>query len=249
MEHKDTNKRDMTEKTHGIVLRRVRYNDTGLIVDIFTASRGTVTFLVKIGKGGRRKLQALAPLTLAEVSFRWRTQHTLQHLDEVQVARPYSTLSADPMKASVALFLQEFLYHTLKHEVANKPLYDYLEQSMEWLDSHGEGLANFHLTFMLRLTRHLGLWPRTYGWREGCVFDLKEGVMTEMLPAHRFYTGITETSYIPHITRMTFRSMRLFKMNRTQRNVILDVLLAYYRLHVPEFPELKSVEMLREVFA
>lgn len=48
---------------------------------------------------------------------------------------------------------------------------------------------------------------------------------------------------------MTFRSMRLFKMNRTQRNVILDVLLAYYRLHVPEFPELKSVEMLREVFA
>ena len=47
---------------------------------------------------------------------------------------------------------------------------------------------------------------------------------------------------------MNYRSMRLFRMNRAQRNFILDCLLAYYRLHVPEFPELKSVEVLREIF-
>ena len=38
-------------------------------------------------------------------------------------------------------------------------------------------------------------------------------------------------------------------MNRAQRNTILEGLITYYRLHVPEFPELQSVEILREIFA
>ena len=68
----------MEERTQGIVLRKVRYNDTGVIVDIFTASRGTVSFMAKTGKGGRLKAPLLAPLAMVEVGFRWRQQRPLQ---------------------------------------------------------------------------------------------------------------------------------------------------------------------------
>ena len=203
----------MEERTQGIVLRKVRYNDTGVIVDIFTASRGTVSFMAKTGKGGRLKAPLLAPLAMVEVGFRWRQQRPLQQLDEVQTAFPYSSLGTDPLKTTLAMFLQEFLYHVLKNEVAN-----------------------------------LGFWPNLEDYHEGCYFDLNDGVMTDTIPPHRFWLSANDTARIPLITRMNYRSMRLFRMNRAQRNFILDCLLAYYRLHVPEFPELKSVEVLREIF-
>lgn len=239
----------MTERTRGIVLRKVRYGDTGLIVDIFTEARGTVAFLARTGRTGRTRAQALAPLALVEVAFRWRPQQSLQRLDEVQVARPYTTLDLDPVKASVALYVQELLYHALKHEVASEGLYRYVVEGLEWLDTHHEGLANFHLAFTLRLIWHLGLWPRVEGWHEGYMFDLKEGEMTDRKPTHPYWLTASDTERLPQISRMTLRNMRLYRMSRMQRNVILDALLAYYRLHVPEFPTLKSVEMLREVFA
>jgi DNA repair protein RecO (recombination protein O) len=43
--------------------------------------------------------------------------------------------------------------------------------------------------------------------------------------------------------------MRFFAMNRLERGRYLEVLDEYYRLHVPEFPELKSLDVLKEVFA
>ncbi|MBS7370781.1 MAG: DNA repair protein RecO [Bacteroidaceae bacterium] len=239
----------MEERTHGIVLRKVRYNDTGMIVDIFTASRGTVSFLAKTGKGSRLRAPLLTPLAIVDIRFRWRQQRPLQLLDDVQTAMPYTALGMDPVRTSVALFLQEFLYHTLKNEVANEALFDYVTQSMRILDEATDGLANFHLAFMIRLTHYLGLWPRTENWQRGCMLDLKEGVMTCHTPEHRFWVSAEDTSRIPILARMTFSNMRYFRMNRAQRNTILEGLITYYRLHVPEFPELRSVEILREIFA
>ena len=37
-------------------------------------------------------------------------------------------------------------------------------------------------------------------------------------------------------------------MNREERNRCLDVIMTYYRLHVPNFPELRSLKVLRELF-
>lgn len=238
----------MEERTHGIVLRKVRYNDTGMIVDVFTATRGTLSFLAKGGGRDKSRTAALTPLAIVEVGFRWRQQRSLQRLDDVHTAWPYTTLGTDPAKMAMGMFLQEFLYHALKHEVANRPLYDYVSTALRWLDRGRGGMANFHLAFVIHLTRYLGLWPSMERWHEGCIFDLKEGEMADSVPAHRFWLSPEDTARLPHIMRMTFRSMRLFRLNRMQRNVILDAAIAYYRLHVPEFPELKSVEVLREMY-
>jgi DNA repair protein RecO (recombination protein O) len=50
------------------------------------------------------------------------------------------------------------------------------------------------------------------------------------------------------LVRLNFETMHLFAMNRTERGRCLEVILLYYRLHVPEFGELKSVEVLKELF-
>ena len=48
--------------------------------------------------------------------------------------------------------------------------------------------------------------------------------------------------------RMDFPTMRLFRLTQQERRRLLDVALAYYRLHLPEFPELKSLQVLKDLY-
>ena len=48
--------------------------------------------------------------------------------------------------------------------------------------------------------------------------------------------------------RMDFPNQHLFHMNRIQRNRCIEVALQFYRLHLPDFPDLRSLEVLRELW-
>ena len=37
-------------------------------------------------------------------------------------------------------------------------------------------------------------------------------------------------------------------MNHDDRNRIVDVIIRFYRLHVPAFPELRSLEVMKELW-
>jgi DNA repair protein RecO (recombination protein O) len=37
-------------------------------------------------------------------------------------------------------------------------------------------------------------------------------------------------------------------MSRDDRNRIVDVLLTYYKMHVPNFPELRSLAVVKQLF-
>jgi DNA repair protein RecO (recombination protein O) len=48
---------------------------------------------------------------------------------------------------------------------------------------------------------------------------------------------------------MNIRSMQVVGLNGAMRRRALEIVTEFYRLHVPEFPELKSLHVLAEVFA
>ena len=47
---------------------------------------------------------------------------------------------------------------------------------------------------------------------------------------------------------MRYENMRLFRFSGQERNRILGAINDFYRLHVPGFPELKSLSVLRDLF-
>lgn len=240
----------MLESTQGIVLHYNRYNDDSAIVDIFTLSHGSLAFLVrdrrKQRKGG---LQAtlLRPLNIVEMVFDYRSTATLQRIQELHIAHCYTSLPYEPIKETVALFLSEFLHAALRSEVQNEELYHYILYSLQWLDATHEGVANFHIAFLIRLTYYLGFWPNIKGRECLSYFDLRDGVGTESEPQHGFFLKGTEAAIVPLMLRMNIRNMHSFRLSRQQRGRMLEVLTTYYKLHVPEFRELKSLAVLREV--
>lgn len=221
----------MIEKTRAIVLHTLRYTDSKVIVTMFTQLHGAVGFMVRMPHSRRSVMQnvLLTPLSLLEVDLDYQDSARLQRLVDVRVDEPYQSLPYHPMKQTIALFLSEFLYYSLREEQTNPELYDYLESSLLWLDNRSERFANFPLTFLIRLSRFLGFWPDT----EEAQKVLRQG----------------EDTLVPLMLRMDFPTMHLFIFTREQRQRLMQVLNDYYRLHVPHFPELKSMAILREVLS
>lgn len=240
----------MQTKTEGIVLRTVKYGDNKYIADVFTLADGRLSFAISLPKGNRGKLkkQLFQPLTILDISYDYRPRLTLQRLSEATMNTPYSTLGFHPVKLPVTLFLSDFLSHALGDIQNDRPLYLYIKGSLLWLDAQEGACANFHLVFLIRLARFLGFSPNLEGYREGDCFDLQSSCFTPHAPAHRHFLAPEEAAKLALLMRMKYQTMHLFRMSRAERNRLLDVALEYYALHIPSFPELKSVEVMRELF-
>lgn len=239
----------MLKKTKAIVLFTLKYNDSSSIVHAFTEEDGRMSFWLRIRKSHKAKVKSVLfqPLSILELNIDV-SKRGLNYIREAQAVFPFSSLPFDPLKLSVALFLAEYLSKVLREEAQNLPLFAYLENSIQWLDGANEVPANFHLVFLMRLSRFLGLYPNLDNYHEGDFFDLENGCFVSSQPFHGQFVQGQQAKHILTLMRMNYETMHLFRMSRTDRNEILDVLLKYYSIHIPGSADLKSLPVLKELF-
>jgi DNA repair protein RecO (recombination protein O) len=192
--------------------------------------------------------QLFMPLTLVEVDFDYRSKSSLQRLSDIRIWKPLPSLSMHPYKLSMGMFLSEFLVHATRDERENAALFQFVSYSLEWLDGVSEHFSNFHLVFMMRMSRFVGFFPNVEEVLEGGYFDLLNACFTPDVPRHGHYLVPAEASKIALLMRLSYQTMHLCAMSRDERNRCTEVILEYYRLHVPGFPPLKSVAVLKELF-
>lgn len=238
----------MLTKTEAIVLHSLKYGEGRIIVDMFTREHGRQSFIVSTPRSDRSRIkkQYLQPLTLLQLECDLRPQVQLQKLREASLLTPLPSLFSDPKKLTIGLFVSEFLYHALKGEQQNESLFSYVRSSIEWLDGSQEAFANFHLVFLMRLSRFLGFWPNLED--AGDYFDLRSATFCASPSGHQDFLMPQEAGRIRLLMRMDFPTMHLFRLSRVERARILEILLLYYRLHLPAFPELRSLAVLQELY-
>ena len=231
-----------------------------MIVVTFTKTHGRLSFAVPVTRSAHSKIkkQYFQPLTLLNIDADIHQQSQLQKISEVSLYAPLPSLLSNPSKLAIGLFICEFLYHALRDEQQNEPLFEYVCNSIQWLDQRESDFANFHLVFLMHLSRFLGFYPNLDTGRQGGIriqgnedrlyFDLRAACFCEHPPLHRDFLMPNEASRIRLLMRMDFFSMHLFRMGRSDRNRILELIIQYYRLHIPQFPELRSLPVLQELF-
>ena len=258
----------MQETLRGIVLRTVKYGDNALIVDLFTESRGRQSFMTSTVRAKRsvRSVSFWQPLSMVEFSAEMKPNAgKLPRPTDVRTYYNYTDLPFSPVKSTLALFLAEFLSAALREEKENPTLYKYVESSFQWLDmvESSAAIANFHLAFLMHLSRFIGIYPNldvndNLNPNLNCqlstvncqlYFDLLAGSYCDRQPCHAHFLQHQEAQALPVLFRMDYPTMHLFRFSRQQRQRILHVLNEYYRLHVPNFPELKSLEVLQELYS
>lgn len=238
----------MLTKTRAIVLRSIKYGEQSLIVDLFTQYGGRQSFVVRIPKSPRAKMkkQFFQPSTILEIEFDYRPRLSLQKIKSASIVLPLVSIVSNPFKLSIVLFLCEFLAYATKDEQQDTPLYNYIESGLVWLENANAGFANFHVVFLVRLTLFLGFCPNFESY--GPYFDLRGGCFVASRPLHPDFLEREESDSVASLMRVDYDTMHVLKLNRSQRWRCLEAILKFYQLHLPDFPEPKSMGVLRELF-
>ncbi len=237
----------MIVKTRAIVLTSLKYGDADLIVKCLTED-GLRSYMLRRIFGSKSKKVKLAyfqPLSLLELTANHNQKGRLNSLREVRPSHLYKTLPTSIVKGSIALFLSEVLASSLKEEEPDPALFEYVHASLIWLDTHSQ-VADFHLLFLMRLTRFLGFHPDSkHAGQE--YFDLVEGSFSNSRPLNP-YLSDKKLDLFRSLIGTNFDGVVGLRLNAEKRQALLEILLAYYELHLPGFKKPRSLNVLKDVF-
>lgn len=234
--------------TKAIVLNAIKYSDTSLIVKCLTKKEGVKSYLLRgvlKSKRGKLKTAYFQPLTQLEITASHSNKNTLNTIKEAQVIYPYMTIYTSIVKQSIVLFLSEILTNTIQEEEENEFLYNYLETSLIWLDTHNS-VSNFHLLFLLNLSRYLGFYP-DISEKEKSGFNLLEGNFTN-LSHDKLIISEKELTSFKKLLGIHFDTIHTISFHSKERQAILRTIIRYFELHLEGFRKPKSLDILETVF-
>lgn len=222
------------------------------IVTVYSLEKGRESFVITFGKKRSTLLKPvfLQPFTVVDLEIEQGKKGNLGRIKEVHPAFPLLDLLFNPVKMMLASFLAELLYVTLHDTTSDSALFSFLENSVRILDLQDKGIANFHLVFVMELMRFLGYYPNISMKNVGeeFYFDMLNGQFVDRPPLHSHYLSSQESRSFLLLQRMTYQNMSLFHFSRKERQMILNRVLEYYRMHLPAFREIRSLAVLQDLF-
>ncbi len=240
----------MVETVDSLVLQRIKYSDSSDIIHVYTSQHGRMSLLLRCSRASHRVATSrlFQPLSLLQLEVAVSEHGNLSYVREARSLMTYESLAFDCRKSSIGIFLAEVLGFVLREEVGSESLFLFLQFSFRFLDAVPTGqCSNFHLAFLINLTRFLGIMPDVGSYVPNSYFDLHNSSYSFVRPMGRSLVP-DEAKAMVALMRMNYRNMLYFRMNRAQRNRCLDVILEYYQTHVPNFGPMKSTDVLRQLF-
>jgi len=239
----------MQVKTSGIILHSLKYTDSTTIITVYTRQFGKVTYMVR-GVNKKRSVNPAAilqPLSLVEMDVYHTPGKNIQRLKEMRMEHPFSGIPFDPVKNALALFISEVLFRTLRQTEPDDSLYLFIENSILQLDCTVKGISNFHLVFLLKLTRYLGFEPNQDDAQVN-YFDLMNGVFLKEKPLHTHFTLPEVSSDFIRVLNADYSNMHNMAFTRARRAGLIQSIVEYYQLHIPDFHGLHSLSVLQSLF-
>jgi len=237
------------EKTRGIFLHAIKYSETSLIASIYTETYGRQSFIINgvRSKNSTVKAAVFQPLYLLDLEIYYKPDQEIHRIKNARIAFPYSTIPFDIRKSTQALFLSEVLYKCLREEEPNIELFDFIYHSLTLLDLTEAGISNFHIWFLFKLTRFLGINPSRDNAETSNFFDLQSARFVSHEPLHNQFTDKQLTVLFTRLFDVDSSSIENLGYNQNERKLVLEKLLEFYKIHFGNLGEFKSLEVLKEV--
>ncbi|MEN8124638.1 MAG: DNA repair protein RecO [Bacteroidota bacterium] len=237
----------MLVNTKAIVLTSIKYGEADLIVKCYT-DVGIKTYILKRifrSKSNKLKVGYFQPLTLLDITANHNNKGNLNSIREARTSYIYTSIPNNIIKQTIVIFLSEVLSSAICEEDKNPALFDYISTTLKWLDTH-DHTTNFHLLFLLNLTKHLGFYPKIKN-KESNYFNLQEGQFSNSKPEQNYLFGENLNAF-KTLIGTNFDVLEKLKFNARSRQMILEFLVSYYELHLPGFKRPKSLLILKEIY-
>ena len=240
----------MLIKTRGIVFHTFKYAETSVIAEIYTEEKGLQKYIISGVRSTKAKVSAglLQVTSLVEIVGYYKEDSGLNRIKEIKPAFVYQQIPFDVYRGAIGLFIVEVARKVLRQADQNEALFNFLFETLLLLDQTPNAIANLHLSFLLKFSEHLGFAPQgTHNHITPC-FDLQEGTF---VPFFTVKFGLDESSSqtFSQLLHSNLEDAHLVKINRQQRQQMLEYLIQFFQLHLDNFPEINAHQVLREIFS
>jgi DNA repair protein RecO (recombination protein O) len=235
--------------TRGIVLRRIPYSETSVILTVFTEKWGLRKYMVNGVRSSRAKSKGslFQPTSLLEMVVYHREDRDLNRLGEVRASHVYRSVPFEVIRGAVGLFMAEILQKTVRESDAAPDLFVFVHESFVLLDQWEGSIANLPVWYLVKLSSFLGIRPGGSWTQETPVFDLREGIFVETGHDGALALGAEESEALALIEARPVAEVLETPLGAALRRGLLDGLLRYYRLQLDHLPEIHAHQILQEV--
>ncbi len=241
----------MQIKTKAIVLKTYKYSETSIIAKMYTKEMGLMSFMVHGVRKRKSKISAslFQALQILNLEINYKERANLQSIKEVGIAEGMHDIHSNIIKSSIALFIAETVFKGVKEEEANESLFQFIAISIEFLnEAKSNQIANFHLIFLLGLSRFLGFFPNNNYNSSNVYFIPEMGEFESYAKGNMFFSK--RNSLILHqLLESSYSNMNSIILTIEERRFLLNAIVEYYRFHLPEMGDIQSLEVLETVFS
>ncbi|MBQ7192597.1 MAG: recombination protein O N-terminal domain-containing protein [Paludibacteraceae bacterium] len=135
--------------TEAVVLAIQPYKDNASIVHLYTREQGRIQCL-SYGKKFR-----FYPLTWIDIIAKQRSKDSFFYITYSALHFVPQQLSESPQRQSIALFVSEVLYKTLKHPMQDEQVFQFICQTIQRIDL-SDSIETIHLDFLKDFSVLLG---------------------------------------------------------------------------------------------
>ena len=239
----------MLISTQAISLNYVKYSETSIIVKCLTKSDGLKSYLIKGIRTSKKKkinIGFLQPLTQLELDANNRNNVNLESIRSFKIINPYKTIHLDIVKNSIVMFLSEVLSKSIKEEEKNFALFNFLKDSMIWLDQ-SKKFSNFHIHFLIKLLSFLGISPDQSN-QDLNGFNMIDGIFCKYDRSEYCVNGEIISNFKSFLGTEFDNSS--CKVNTSKkRKELIEFLIKYMQIHLPDFKRPNSLNILYELFS
>lgn len=241
----------MLHKTRGIVFHVTDYSESSVVAKIYTELFGLQSYLINSvrKKSPKVKPTVLQPLALVELVVYHKERSGLQRLSEVRNNPALKSIPFDVRKSSNILFMNEVLLKSVKEEEANRSLFGFIFNSIQLLDMQELFHSDFHLVFLIQLTKYLGFYPQENFSESTSVFNLQEGIFQEEIPILPAFMIHPLSEYFYLLMKSSLNYSDELKIPIQYKRQLIEKILEYYQLHISGFGNIKSHKVLEEVWS
>jgi DNA repair protein RecO (recombination protein O) len=137
----------------------------------------------------------------------------------------------------------EVLNKSVREEEVNASLFNHLFEKIGELDEIDKLPADYLLNFLVGLSVHLGFHPDGSFSITTPFFSLSEG---RFMNGEKMLPNTLNEKTSEHLSLLIHAPSS--EISPISRKLLLEALLQYYQLHIPNFSRPKSLRVLEEVF-
>ena len=209
-----------------IVLATTKVKEGALVVHTLSREYGRRGFIVRPGKKAAAAL--FLPLNILEADVVENPRSDLWSLKGIHALDSLSGIRSNIHKNTMTLFLSEVLFRTIREGAVEDGLYEWCVGSILALNALEADFSNYHVRFLLEFAGALGFRPTFQ--------DIAPFVQEHAMEMRQMLQG-------------SFSESMLVPLTGPVRNSLCESVLKYLEYHTDQPIRVKSLAVLRELYA